>query len=733
RMEGRLEVSGARLSTLLGLFYPDNDLSSYLGNLSGRVDVTSTFFDPRMTGYLTLRDGFFNEVGSYDSELSFSLENGLFSLKEWQVNKNRALLFNSYGWYNFRTQEVNFELLGQNFDANLFVQTCTGKSDVVQGTASVELRVSDQVKTPKIDGELTIRNGTLFGFKFDDMSLVLGEHTTENLAMRGGDVNSQISAIQISDFSLIRERDFSIRGRGEIPYDSDEEMNIRLEAEGNLLSLLPELDSFFKATRSQGRLELILRGRPDSPRMEQGAYEFSDGYLRLGGVVEEIKNIKGKIRLNSEDGFVAIEQLSGTIRGEEFSITNVKEPVVAGAHQLEPFLLEELGLSLGIGILETSPKGIPVNIPGLMEKGELGWLEAVGKTEGEKFYLAGPWEHPTVRGCLRLRGLDFTFPFLPGSQSSSSTVINVLRSIHWDVRAVPTRDTRYVRNIRQGLDNVYVNLLINDGGEGLDFTGMLDDESFRIEGSLESTRGTVEYLDFNFRVERAGVEFDKTTLRPLIYGRAQTTVVDSTNYPFDVWLTLYTVDDETGEKLERGRWGKKLYFELSTENATLGFTDGQILAGLGYSAKNIREKAPDLIAISAENFFLKPLYRPFERQLERILGLDFVQLSSRFYRNLLEYNGNENGQTNSKLALLRSTRVTLGKYLADRLFFLYTGQVETNRTFQYYPERIGLKHTLGLEYRIKPNLLVEMEWDYDSLHLTDKEDKKIMLRHSFPF
>lgn len=73
----------------------------------------------------------------------------------------------------------------------------------------------------------------------------------------------------------------------------------------------------------------------------------------------------------------------------------------------------------------------------------------------------------------------------------------------------------------------------------------------------------------------------------------------------------------------------------------------------------------------------------------------------------------------------------VGKYLADRVFLSYTGQLESNINYRQHGEQLGLKHRLGLEYRINSNLLLEMEYNYNSF-LIEREDKRIFLRHSFP-
>ena len=100
---------------------------------------------------------------------------------------------------------------------------------------------------------------------------------------------------------------------------------------------------------------------------------------------------------------------------------------------------------------------------------------------------------------------------------------------------------------------------------------------------------------------------------------------------------------------------------------------------------------------------------------------------------LISSNLTENEELDSKLILLRSTKLVIGKFLADRFFLLYTGQLEAGVKYRFQQKGLGLRHTLGLEYRISPKLRLQMEYDYDSLHLLDRDDKRIVIRHWFPF
>jgi hypothetical protein len=412
------------------------------------------------------------------------------------------------------------------------------------------------------------------------------------------------------------------------------------------------------------------------------------------------------------------------------------------------------------------------------------------------FIVAGPWKHPLFRGEVVLNYTNVTYPFLESEEPPSPIIVNLLMNADWDVRTIAGKENNYIRNINYGISNVYVNIGIDDQVSRLHFTGIAidttsqapgavelslapekyvsknganhngsrqdktepgadvplvyrlygkdlkdaagpDTSSFRISGSVESTRGTIEYLDLTFRVDKFGAAWDKSELQPVLFGRAWATVPDSLNYSRDVFLEMYARDPVTGVKSKRGRM-EDIYFDLESDYPIEYLADDysrvHLLAALGISLNDVQGQATDMLTSSADKVLFQQIVRPIERQLERSLGLDIVRLNSRFTRNFLQVSEGKL-QSELALALLRSTKLTIGKYLSKRMYLLYTGQVAAwPLNYGYTDPTIGLRHTFGFEYRINPTLLLQMEYDYNST-LADqwKEDKRIWLRHSFPF
>ncbi|KAA3654749.1 MAG: hypothetical protein DWQ10_17625, partial [Calditrichaeota bacterium] len=165
-----------------------------------------------------------------------------------------------------------------------------------------------------------------------------------------------------------------------------------------------------------------------------------------------------------------------------------------------------------------------------------------------------------------------------------------------------------------------------------------------------------------------------------------------------------------------------------------------VLSMLGYDPEDIvdRDRTTNIIGASTENLFLRPLLRPVERTLERSLGLDVVRFNSRFTQNFLNRSPLYSDFTTR---VLQNTQLTLGKYISNKMYFLYTGRFATNNDAPgelnfLLPNTIELKHSLDLEYRFNPSLLLQLGYKYnEATYLLPKsrQDKNILIRYTFPF
>ncbi|MCK4966307.1 translocation/assembly module TamB domain-containing protein, partial [bacterium] len=413
--------------------------------------------------------------------------------------------------------------------------------------------------------------------------------------------------------------------------------------------------------------------------------------------------------------------------------------------RLEPMVLREDGLTWGVLILESEKNGLKLNLPELMEREELCVINIGGRNSNEKFYFAGPTDNPVVRGRIDVEKMDFTYPFLRGEGSKKGKVERFLERIYWDLIVYSTGDVKYFRvepsSFSTITDNIYLNIAV-EAVNGIEFRGVIDENTFTTIGNVVSTRGTIEFLDLLFKVERFDVTFDERNTYPQITGRARTTIRDST-FARDVYIVPYYQIENDKEEIHSFE-NLKFTFEMygtSDENPSLEISQEEILRMLGYSVSDIGTKAPTVFGVRAQNVLLRPLVRPIERKARDLLGLDELTFRPSFAKNLTQYffeeslNINPSKRLGEKMfvrptLLFQSSSLVVGKYIGNDFYFTYEGQLVTGFD-KDAQENLGLNHLLGIEYRIAPGIMLDMQYDYQYDRYVNKEDKRLWIRHYF--
>ena len=741
-IKAQVQINQAQLAHVFDgiLLQPVLNIKGYM---NGLVNIYGTVADPRLVGQLNLKKGIFHGYGYYNGLISFEFAEKIFRIDQLVLNRDRDQILAVSGATNVSDRQLDFQIHGKNVDMQFLPQLFGRHFNFLSGRSTFDLSLLDHWKSPDIRGHLEFQKGRLFFVNYDRMSVDLGKNRAK--ANNGQDY----PGVWIRKMTLVRENKFTVHSTAFFPFSNNREMEVRLKGDGDFLALFLENIPFFSRTSSQSTFGFSIGGTYSAPIYTGGTVDFTKGEMDFQDVLPPARDLAGHAQLEPNGQFVHITDITGKLAGEPVVIKSFGRDLKSH-RQLDPLIIHSWGLNFGVIGLETGQKGIPVHIPGMMEKGEKVWVVAKGKTPDEYFYLAGTSDHPTIRGLAYIRDGNITYPFEEGKKKPEKKnakpdfITDVLNRMVWDLTVVPQKNVHYVKTIAGLFDKVWINAIVRSPENGLNLSGTISDQTFRIVGKLESTRGTIEYLDLNFSVVKFGADFDQSQILPVVYGRARTTVTDSTGFPYNIYLTLYTVDPVTKIEQERGRWGK-IHFRLSTDNPNIGTSEGQILTALGYyslgySSKNnakLRSMATDVIGISADRLLLRPLFRPVERRLETALHVDMVSIRSRFAQNMIELNYNRDiyysRQIDPRYLIFRSTQLTIGKYLKNNLFLLYSGEIEAGLDPRYQEKGVGLKHTFDLEYRIKPNLLLELQYNYDSLLLLHKQDLRLQVRHSFMF
>jgi hypothetical protein len=722
----------------------DTTLSGY-GELNGDVNITGTLDDPRMNAALIGDRFVINDMGYYSFDLALEADTNRLKLDNLKIALNNRAILNGSLEIDYESESVLAVVHGDDVDADYIIQTLFHESDLVSGTGRYRFEVRGSLESPRISGEINLSDGTIQKIPYDEITIGLQDSLAEGKPF----LDYKNHHINVKEFVALKAGQYHLEGSGNLPLFEDGTIDLHVKYDGDLLWLIPKWDDFFIDGASFTTIRIGVAGTPNRPRITEGTAIIERGELWLDDVARHIENIQGKIYIEENSNYIVLENISAEIDGQKLMINNEKSVTTHDGKVLEPWYFKNLNLNFGILAMETSRGGIELTIPSLMVEGESGILALSGKTPAEKFYFAGPVKAPQAWGNVQLSDARITYPFYPAERAEPSNAVKFLRSINWDLEVNAGKDLYYMRDIPSLLGEVKTELNIDPSSEGLLFVGIIDENTFEPEGKLTSSRGRIEYLDLNFRVENFGFIVHRGESEPEVYGRAWTSVRDSIGaIPKTIYLELYAVDEASNAEIRRARW-EDFRFRLVSADPTVGESQEQVLAYLGYSVQNMQDKAKQVGGAVTDNYLIRPLLRPIERGLEKYLGFDFVRFNAKIAQNLFSVGSQTQSQTglyaqNYRSAfipyafLIQSSEFTLGKYLTQNLYFTYTGQVVAS-AYENQSE-FNLNHSLGLEYRFFKNLLFEFEYDRETLQIyhiySDKsyqEDFKVRFRYSFSF
>jgi len=646
--------------------------------------------------------------------------------------------------------QINGHFNGNELDVPSITKSIGLEEGIVTGLATYDFRLKGTVNQPHVEADLSLENGALDGIDFDKLDLSL----VDKIPQDGNAFNYIDHKIELQKLFIEKKGYYHLNSVGTFPLNIEDEVDLLINFDGDILGLLPHWEPFFLDGASLADISLKFKGTTDEIKIVAADIKIDRGELWMNSVAPYVHDISGRIVLKEGSNQVNISDFNAFVENNHLNINTVRNISTNSGRKLEPWYFRGLNLDFGILAMETSNDGVNLNIPGIMQETHFGKLDLSGKAEKEKFYFAGPLKHPVGYGIITLNSAIITYPFVVSGKPSEkpSTAAQFLSNMEWDATVKSGEDVVYLREIPAYIDNVNAEITVDESSEGLHFSGIINKGTFKPIGGLESTRGRLEYLDQNFKVDRFALEFSQYKDLPDVSGRAWTTIRDSVGaVPKTIYLQLYTLDSKTGQTKQSGDW-HDFKFKLVSADPTIGETQEQVLAYLGYSVENFREKATNVGGALTEKYLIRPLLRPIERVLERSLGMDLVRFNSSIARNLFYSSvGRQiNSQESSNplvnplsgdlpyLFLMSSSEVTVGKYLNEDIYLTYTGQLVS--LYDNTESGFDFNHSLGLEYRFYRNVLVEFEWDRELLGYYNfenqrqyLEDFKIRLRHSFSF
>ena len=729
-LSGQVALSGLRMSGPAAFLRPLPKNLPMDGTLSGGFHIGGTRRAPRLEGRIQIQDGRLGRLHDLAVTMPLYFGRGRLELgpAEFYSGTHKLLILEGFVENTERWQLLARGLGVRADRAALLLPETIHRAE---GRLQAVCRLEGPLTTPRLEALLRWGPGRINDLSFDRLQVEL----------------HRSSALWHLDRFMADSRDQSIRASGTAPGDlfgfltgtvpaESPELDVTIDADGEIVSLLPSLTGLIDDAGGRGEMHLRLGGLPGALVVGSGRCRLTDAWIEPAVFIDKIEDLNGWMEIQEDDRFVVIEHLSGTVGDRPLLIGNRRATLDDG---LEPMTVPGLGIDLGIITVATEQEGIEVNVPGLMAKGTTGQMR-FGSADGQgPLLISGPLESPGVTGRLVLDHLEFTYPRLP---TSGETSLSFLSLVHWDLLVEANNDVWY--------QNDYARLRLGEDISRLHFAGSADEKTLRVVGHAQADRGEITYLDRTFQVKEFELDFEgqnkpassQPDNRPFVSGQFETTVYDdSTGVATDIYLTLYTTDPQTGERLSRGQWGD---FELELSSNDPSDDDRQkILAKLGYSG-DYSEKALQLLQVTLgpklNEVFLRPVIQPVEKTIKRALGIDVIRLQPGLTWNILSQEESPPGEYRSLSRRLFFPRTTLlvGKYLTDSCFLSYLGKFQT-RTDEFLDDRLGISHRFGLEYRLSGGTILDIEYDYErDLTEGDKRvritsDKRIQITHNFPF
>ena len=744
-LEGKFHLKDLNIRPLLS----DSLLSGklrMLGQLNGNLELSNTIYDPVLKAKLQGDKFVFNKVGYYQAQLSVLARKSKIVLDTLSVSLNNLPLMDGNIMITYPGAKIQGNLSGDQIDVEKIISTVFPGYTFLNGMGNFVLTIGGTLRSPRIVSSVDIRNGRLDKIPFDQISLrLLDKVRKKGRVYRLGD-----HRLIVNNFTFLRTGQLNLQASGKLPLSTKDSLEMSIDFNGDILHLLPHWAPFFLNGTSNSEINLQLTGTAGRVKIKSGFCRIERGELWMKSVAPHVRNISGLIQKKPGGNQVDFINLKGTVDGRTLTMNTVRHVKTAGRGFLKPWYFKGLNLDFGVIKMETSPKGIELNIPGLMEKEDFGDLYLSGKNKNEAFYFAGPVRHPVAYGNITLFNARLTYPFIVSKikRNKRNPTVEFLSNMDWDIHMNSAEDVVYHRDIPAYIDNVNAEIFIDESSPGLSFKGIISKHTFHVLGKLTSSRGSLDYLDQNFRVDHFAVEFSAGRPYPLISGRAWTTIRDSIGaVPKTIYLKLYGLEQGTRTETQQVNL-ENLRFKLESADPQINESQEQVLAQMGFSVANIKNKVTSVGGAITDRYLIRPLLRPIERVLQKSLGVDMVKINSNIAKNLF-YSSLGGPASNNLffnpyeaklpyLYLMQSSEFTIGKYLSQDLFLTYTGQLVS--VYNHNQSEFNLNHSLGLEYRFLRNVLLEFEYDRESLgyfRLPTKkqyiEDFKIRLRHSFTF
>jgi len=606
-------------------------------------------------------------------------------------NKNENIVFKINGSY--KNELYNFTIEGENIGAENIL-SIFNYNIPLNGLIEFTVVLKGNRTSPYFTGILNIYSGNIGYIPFSNFNLQF---------------NFKNNILNITNTELICLKDkkeyLHVFGKGYIPLkDEKEKLNINFYFKKADLSIIESFTEIVKSAKGEINGEILIRGSLSNPYYKGDIY-ISEGDIFLKKYCDRIKNFN--VNLNFSKNRILFKQFNGIIGKGKF--------IISGYIELDKlFNISEYNLKL-----YTLQKGIKIYIPELPISIGSGFklpvLEGIIKnySYAEPTFsldLKGKKENPILSGYIVLEKSHFTYP---PKQQEKGGISSIFDNLTFDIE------------LKTGNDTWYENELLRTKIDGyLKINGKYN-ERLKVNGKIQSFKGTINYINNNFDIKDA--EFEVINNECYLQVLSETTVGSKDNLTDVIQMVI-----------DRAQIGKIQPKFISKSQPNL--SQELVIAKLwGLVENDENGKKMNIIELSPQErsiFFRKQLVRLFDTSLGSNLARSFLSKSGLIDNLHITYlpetytekEKTDLQTTNVSLGeLLSGTKYSMEKYLTKDIILGY------NLTFKQIQKQINLQHEIELAYRWKKNILIRGTYQLGGDSYFGQPDRRILIEPYWRF
>lgn len=740
-----VDVSISELS--LETFLSEHEWSRRMalqGDVTGYLQVSGSLQQPNWMANVAMTYGSVLGIGGYWINLESDGIGRRINLRNFELGRDIRRITSATGVADFDEDSLAIRAVIESADANDVFLALTGRRNVFTGNLSAWAAISGRFSQPDIEAEVSIDRGELFDELYADECRATLQTSSTPDGRR---------VYRIPECIFRKEGVYRFVASGEIETPIGRISGV-VEGNGDFLDLVDQVDRTFQTLGSSCSLRTEFGGTLKDPELLGAALTIRDGRFSYIDASPSVLETEAALCL-SAGGFVEPGYLRFRVGERQLEIATVPADQSARSG-LESLVIPTPHIQLGVIEISTGAAGMPLRLPGLMRPDWSG-VFSFGSSDGIPVTISSAGEgRLSIEGQAGVRSARLTFPFVGGSGNPrpvAKWLMDRLKEAQWDLSVAvesgnhyrveitglkdsemfaPLRSEPIFNTLAEYIDHLSIDAMINPTDHPIRLSGRIDEETFRLSGRLTSARGTADYLDQTFRVDRVTADFDETDVMPILEGRGITQGMDSLGRPVQVYLTMYQVDRETDTRQTRGRLDH-VTFVLESDVTE---TPEQTLALLGYDQTGLGGKAEQVVTSAVARVLGRRWLDPLERRLERWTLLDEIALNpvggrgTPLARQQREKAISDTLQQSSVVRFFSGSQVTVGKYVTPDLFLTYTGELAEGQVD--VGTRIGFVHLWNVEYRMNPlsrDLVLDFAIEYDEIER--QRDESISLKYSF--